>query len=78
MTPIKVYSVPDFYANLGEADLTIGDDPVSWDVSNTTFNDMLASYEPEIRTAQKAVLFSSEIGTWHYEPNEDKWRKGAN
>lgn len=77
MTPIKVYSVPDFYAELGDAELTIGDDPTTWDVSNMTFNDMLSSYEPQIRAAQKAVLFSSEIGTWHYVFNEDKWRKGA-
>lgn len=77
MTPIKVYSVPDFYADLGQAELTIGYDPTVWDVSNMTFNDMLSSYEPQIRTAQKAVLFSSEIGAWHYVPAEDKWRKGA-
>jgi len=78
VTPIKVYSVPDFHAKLGEAELTIGNDLTPWDVSNMTFNDMITTYEPEIRTAKKAVLSSSEIGTWHYEPHEDKWRRGAN
>lgn len=76
--PIKPYLVPQFDAELGEAELTIGDDPVSWDVSNMTFNDMITTYEPEIRAAKRAVLSSSEIGTWHYEPRENKWRKGAN
>jgi hypothetical protein len=38
-----------------------------------SFLEMVATYEPEIRAAEKVVLVSSEVGTWHYSRDAGKW-----
>ena len=65
MPKIKLYTRLLPYHQLGEAELIIDD--VHWDVTNMSFQDMLTIYEPEMRTADKAVLVSSEVGTWKYQ-----------
>jgi hypothetical protein len=36
---------------------------------------MMTIYEPEMRTADKVVLVSSEVGTWRYHREAKKWKK---
>lgn len=56
---------------LGKATLTVNN--VDWDVSRMSFLEMVATYEPEIRAAEKVVLVSSEVGTWYYKHDAGKW-----
>jgi hypothetical protein len=71
MPKIKLYTRLLPYHVLGEAELIIDD--VHWDVSNMSFQDMMTIYEPEMRTAEKVVLSSSEVGTWKYQSR--RWIK---
>jgi hypothetical protein len=57
--------------NLGRATLTVNN--VEWDVSRMNFFDMIITHEPEIRAAEKVVLKSSEVGTWQYKHDTEKW-----
>lgn len=56
---------------LGKATLTLNN--VDWDVSRMSFLEMVATYEPEIRAADKVVLSSSEVGTWRYYHDARQW-----
>jgi len=73
MPKIKLYTRLLPYHQLGEAELIIDD--LIYDVSNQSFQDMLTIYEPEMRTAEKAVLVSSEVGKWRYYRQAMKWKK---
>ena len=72
MPKIKLYTRLLPYHQLGEAELMI-DDLMPADVSNMSFQDMTTIYEPEMRTADKVVLSSSEVGTWKYQSR--RWIK---
>ena len=73
MPEIKLYNRLLPHHELGEAELTV--DNLVYDVSNQSFAEMLTIYEPDIRAADKAVLSSSEVGTWKYVADSRKWER---
>lgn len=64
---------PEPTDQLGEATLTL--DGEDWDASNMSFKDMWNRYEPEIRTAKKAVLSSSLLGDYFFNRDLGHWKR---
>ena len=77
MPKIKRYDRLLPHYELGEAELII--DKIYYDASKMSVAEMLVIYEPEMRTADKVVLVSSEVGRWNYykevQGTIKKWQK---
>jgi hypothetical protein len=74
MSKIKLYNRLEPHTELGQCAELICDN-LCYDVSNMGFREMLVIYEPYVLLADKAVLKSSDIGTWQYNKTGKRWER---
>jgi len=73
MPKIKPYDKLLPHHELGEAELTI--DGTLYDVSKQSYQDMATIYDAEIRIAENAVLCSSDVGSWKWNHDRQRWER---